>query len=170
MSDVPQEERDREVAITPDELRNLHEISRDIHAGINGWFNPPSGVIAKSGIEMFDNLVAQMPKLSHGLNALRDKIQEIWDRAGFDYKIADPKIPSDQIGVTCAELLTLAQVRAQISGGINEWLHPEKIVPESGTDHLAYLMKRLDIISDALTSITPTLDGIWDRHKRKQEV
>src|SRR5262249_7096248 len=138
ITEIPQEELDREVGITPDELLKFYKISRDIHAGVNSWLNPPSGVMAKSGKEIFDNLVAQLPKLSSGLTALHDKIQEIWDRAGFDYKIIDPKIPSDQIRVKCGELLTLADVRAQISRGLNEWVHPEKIVPKEGKDTLGH--------------------------------
>jgi hypothetical protein len=163
-SEVPQEELDREVGIKPEEFLGLFQISSHIHKGINDWLNPPSGVTPKSGIDLRDNLIAQLPKLLSELTALRDRIQEIWDRSGFDYKIIDPKIPRDQIRVKCGELLSLAQMRAQISNELNQWMHPERIVPKEGQDKLGHLINRTDIITQALTSIRATLDEIKERN------
>ncbi len=163
-SEIPQEERDREIGIKPDELLGLFQISSQIHHGINGWLNPPSGATPKSGIELCDNLIAQLPKLSSGLTALRDRIQEIWDRAGFDYKIIDSKIPRDQIRVKCGELLSLAQMRAQISTELNQWVHPERIVPKEGKDKLGHLLDRMDIFTQTLKSIQATLEEIEERN------
>ncbi len=164
ISEVPLEELDREVGIKPDELLGLFQILSQISAGINDWLNPPSGVVPKRGIEMCDNLIAQLPKLSSGLTALHDRIQEIWDRAGFDYKIIDCKVPSDQIRVKCGDLLSLAKARSQISNELNQWVHPESVVPNEGQDTLGHLIDRLDAFAPALRSMTATLDGIRERN------
>ena len=168
MSEVPQEELDREVGLKPDELLGFFQISSQIHQGINDWLSPPSGVTAKSGKDFCDNLIVQIPKLLSELTALHDRIQEIWDRAGFDYKIIDPKVPDDEIRVKCGDLLSLANVRAQISNELNQWLHPESVVPKGGTDLLGHLINRLERFPQPLESLRATLDRIRERNFGEQ--
>ena len=165
-SDVPQEELDREVGIKQDELLGLFEISSQIHDGINQWLNPRSGVIPKSGIEIVDNLIAQLPKLSSAFTALHNRIQEIWDIAGFDYEITSRAgaIPDDEIRVKCGDLLSLAKARYQISNELHQWVHPESLVLKEGEDTLGHLIDRLDAFEPALRSMTATLDGIRERN------
>jgi hypothetical protein len=163
-TEVPQEELDREVGIKPDELLGLSQILSQISTGINDWLNPPSGVRAKSGMEIYENLRAQLPKLLSGLKALHDRIQEIWDRAGFDYKITDLKISDDEVRVKCSDLLSLAKVRSQISNELNQWLHPEEVVPKEGTDTLRQLLAGMEIFAPAVSSMTTTLNGITERN------
>ena len=157
---------EREVGITRDELLTLSEILGQIHNGITDWLNPPSGVTAKNGIEMCDNLIAQLPKLSSGLTALHNRIKEIWDRALFDYKITNRAgaIPDDQIRIKCRDLLSLANARSEISNELDLWLHPERIAPKEGKDKLGHLLDRLDTFEPALRSMTATLDGIRARN------
>ena len=163
-TEVPQEELDREGGIKPDELLGLFQISSQISNGINDWLNPPSGVSPKTRREAYENLRAQLPKVLSGLKALHERIQEIWDIAGFDYKITDPKIPADEVRVKCSDLLTLANARAQISNELNQWLHPEEVVPKQGTDTFGHLLDRLDVFATAQRSMTTTLDGIRERN------
>ena len=163
---MPQEEPDREVGIKQDELLGLFEISSQIHDGINQWLNPRSGVIPKSGIEIVDNLIAQLPKLSSAFTALHNRIQEIWDIAGFDYEITSRAgaIPDDEIRVKCGDLLSLAKARYQISNELHQWVHPESLVLKEGEDTLGHLIDRLDAFEPALRSMTATLDGIRERN------
>jgi len=161
---VPQDELDREVGIKPDELLGLSQICLQISSGINLWLNPPSGVSPTTRQDVYENLRPQLPKVLSGLKALHEKIQEIWDRAGFDYKITDPKIPDGEVRVKCSDLLSLANARAQISNELNQWLHPEEVVPKEGTDTFGHLLDRLDVFTPAISSMTATINGITERN------
>ena len=163
-TEVPQEELDREVGIKPDELLGLFEISSQISSGINDWLNPPSGVSPKTRGQVCENLIAQLPKVLSGLKALHDRIQEIWDRAGFDYKITDPKISDDEVRVKCSDLLSLAKVRSQISNELNKWMHPKEVVPKEGTDTFGQLIAGIEMFAPATRSMTATLNGITERN------
>ena len=76
------------------------------------------------------------------------------------------KIHGDQIRVKCGEVLSLAQMRALISTELNQWVHPESVVPKEGTDTLGHLIGRMDIFTQALKSIRATLDEIKERNFR----
>src|SRR2546430_4533678 len=171
MTEIPQEELDYEVPITRDEPKRLNKISGQLYAGIDDWLNPPSGIAPKTIPEICANLIAQVPKLVSQLKILSDQIQVVADRASFDNEpirltggTADRKIYDEGIRVKYGELLSLAQMRAQIAAGLNEWGNIDKVVPEPGKDVLGHLIDRLDIMFQALKSISATVDEIVERN------
>jgi hypothetical protein len=161
---VPQEDLDREVGIKPDELVGLCDIIEQISHGINDWLNPPSGVSPKTQGDVYNNLLAQLPKISSGLTALKNRLQEIWDRSGFDYTTTDPKVPDDEIRVTSGDLFSLKKARAEIVKELNYWVHPESIVLKEGQTDFGYLIGRIDLFAPATRSMTATLNGIRERN------
>jgi hypothetical protein len=162
---VPQDELDREVGIKPDELLGLSQICLQINSGINLWLNPPSGVSPTTRQDVYENLRPQLPKVLSGLNALQDRIQEIWDRGLFDYKMTDHlKISADEVRVKCSDLLSLAEARGQISNELNQWLHPEEVVLKEGTDTFGHLLDRLSVFATARRSMAATFNGITERN------
>lgn len=173
MSEIPQEELDHEVPITRDELRTLSKISGQLSAGINDWLNPPSGIYPKTFPDICANLIAQLPKLTSQLRMLCDQVQVVADRAPFEDELtkptggtaADRKIYDEGIRVKLGELISLAQMRAQISAGLNEWVNFDKVFPNSGADAVTgHLIDRLDIFFQAIKSISATLDEIIARN------
>jgi len=54
-------------------------------------------------------------------------------------------------------------MRAQITHELNLWAYPDRIIPKEGQDWLGYLIDRIDIITQALTSIEATLSEIQER-------
>jgi hypothetical protein len=161
--EVPQEELDREGGIKPDEFLGLSQICSQISTGINDWLNPPSGVSPTTRQDVYENLRTQLPKVLSGLEALHDRIQEIWDRALFDYKMTDHlKIPDDEVRVKCSDLLSLAKARSQISNELNKWLHPEEVVPTEGRDTFGQLIDGIAVFGSATSSMTATINGITE--------